>query len=105
MKSKIENLIYSKYFIFGFGFTLALLLSLQLYLAPKKDFGTGNKIYTNYNNYIIFESSFEHLKEEKSLYQLYLKEHWDLYKYTPSFSLFMGVFYYLPEFAGLFLWN
>ena len=39
------------------------------------------------------------------LYKHYNTEHYDLFKYSPTFSLFMGVLAYLPDFFGLFLWN
>jgi len=41
----------------------------------------------------------------KDLYISYPDEQWDLYKYSPSFSLFFGLFAYLPDFIGLLFWN
>ena len=105
MKAKLIELIYRKYFLYSFAVALALGVSFQLYFAPKKDFGTGKEIYTKYNNYLIFKNSFEHLKNGESLYKLYPNEQWDLYKYTPTFSLFMAPFYALPDLIGLILWN
>jgi hypothetical protein len=64
----------------------------------------GN-LYTHYNNYIIFKQSFFHLLRNQDLYVLYLNEQWDLYKYSPTFSLCMGILAYLPDFLGLILWN
>jgi len=65
----------------------------------------GQYTATLYNNYIIFKNSFAHLIQSSDLYKFYLNEHWDLYKYSPTFSLFMGLFYFLPDVIGLFLWN
>ena len=39
------------------------------------------------------------------LYILYLDQHWDLYKYSPTFAAFMGAFWYLPDWLGLTVWN
>ncbi len=105
MKSSILKLLYKPITIYIIGSILAIGLSMQSYYAPKKDFGTGNSIYTSYNNYLIFKNSFQHLKEEQNLYVHYMNEQWDLYKYTPTFSLFMGIFYAFPDLIGLILWN
>ncbi|HLK28147.1 MAG TPA: glycosyltransferase family 87 protein [Puia sp.] len=62
-------------------------------------------VFTGYNNYIISKYSFFHLINNKDLYIYYLNEHWDLYKYSPAFSLLFGMFAYLPDGVGLILWN
>ena len=59
----------------------------------------------NYNNYEIFKYSYFHLLENENLYLLYPEEHYDLYKYSPTFALFMGLFAYFPDLVGLILWN
>ncbi|MDH5719747.1 MAG: DUF2029 domain-containing protein [Spirochaetia bacterium] len=61
--------------------------------------------YTRYNNYIIFKNSYFHLKNNQDLYVLYPEKQWDLYKYTPSFSVFFGLFAVFPDWIGLNLWN
>lgn len=73
--------------------------SIAQYYKPQ----TG--VYTNYNNYIIFKQAFFHLLEGKDLYIMYPSECWDLFKYSPAFALFMGVFAWMPDLAGLTLWN
>lgn len=65
---------------------------------PRKD-------YTHYNNYVIFKQSFYHLIDGKDLYKLYPTEQWDLYKYSPTFALAMGLLAPLPDAIGLILWN
>jgi len=62
-------------------------------------------VYTHYNNYIIFKNSFFHLLSGKDLYTLYPAEQWDLYKYSPTFALAMGTLAWMPDWAGLILWN
>ncbi len=59
---------------------------------------------TNYNNYVIFKSSFPHLVKGLNLYALHPSDHWDLFKYSPTFALFMGLFAWLPDSIGLCLW-
>jgi hypothetical protein len=61
--------------------------------------------HTEYNNYIIFKRSWFHLIHQQDLYGLYPGEHWDFYKYSPTFALFMGLLANLPDYVGLSLWN
>jgi hypothetical protein len=61
--------------------------------------------YTHYNNYVIYRRSFAHLVGQQELYTLYLGEHWDYFRYSPSFALAFGVFAWMPDLAGLLLWN
>ena len=61
--------------------------------------------YTHYNNYIIFRQSFVHLAGHQDLYTLYLAEHWDYFRYSPSFALAFGAFAWMPDLVGLVLWN
>lgn len=84
---------------------VAVITTLQGVLGHLKSFEHSDQIYTSYNNYIIFRNSFFHLIHGKNLYTLYLNEQWDLYKYSPSFSLLMGILAYLPDFIGLLSWN
>jgi hypothetical protein len=76
----------------------AIGISLQTFLASHGQ-------YTRYNNYVIFKSSFGHLVQNKNLYVYYPKENYDIFKYSPSFAFFMGVFNVIPTFAGLLLFN
>ena len=89
----------------GLLFIFALIASLQSLLQPKKTWIEGGKEYNRYNNYTIFERSFHHLKNQEDLYVLYPEEQWDLYKYSPTFSVFFGFFAVLPDGIGLTLWN
>ena len=93
------RLIYILYLI------IAIIASIQCYYGFIRPLGQYGKVYPNYNNYIIFKNSFFHLIQGKDLYIRYPDEQWDLYKYSPTFSLFFGVFAYLPDFIGLLLWN
>ena len=74
-------------------------------MLKSKTFGTCTIEYTHYNNYLIFKQSFFHLIENNDLYKLYPNEHWDLYKYSPTFALLMAPIAVLPNAVGLLIWN
>ncbi|MFK8006522.1 MAG: glycosyltransferase family 87 protein [Saprospiraceae bacterium] len=99
MKKIFEN----SRFVFGVYILLALGATLQSYFGNPTSF--NNLEYTPYNNYLIFKQSFFHLLEGKDLFILYPQEHWDLYKYSPTFSLLMAPLAILPDVIGLFFWN
>ena len=88
----------------GWVYGLVALLASLGELAKGNHVVEGN-VYTHHNNYLIFKQSFFHLIHRQDLYVLYLDEHWDLYKYSPTFAALMAVFAYLPDFLGLILWN
>ncbi len=91
--------------LLGSSIVIVLIISYLKYSAGPKIFHEGGISYTHYNNYIIFKSSSSHLLEGKNLYQGYPDEHWDLFKYSPSFALFMRFFAMFPDLIGLILWN
>jgi hypothetical protein len=79
--------------------------SIQPMISGPKIYAKGGKEYIRYNNYVIFKQSFFHLINGKDLYIKYLDEHWDLFKYTPTFAALFGIFAVLPDWLGLNLWN
>jgi len=95
----------SKKFILGLLAGLAIIASIQSLIRPYKTYYEGGISYPCYNNYLIFKQSFFHLLHHQDLYVLYPTEHWDLFKYTPTFSLLFGAFAFLPDSIGLTLWN
>ena len=82
---------------------LALVASVQALLLPPHIF--SGIPYKEYNNYVIFRQSFYHLLSAKNMYVLYPAEQWDLYKYSPTFALVMGLLAYLPDTVGLTIWE
>jgi hypothetical protein len=72
--------------------------------AEKLNLFVGKQL-TFYNNYLIFKYSFFHLINGTNLYDLHPGEHWDYYKYSPSFAVLMGPLAYLPDVPGLCVWN
>ena len=94
-----------RFFIATLLALLTLGITAQSFLKHQKTFDESGLQYTQYNNYLIFKQSFFHLIESKDLYQLYPQEHWDLYKYSPTFSVLMAPMAVLPDTIGLFIWN
>ena len=84
-------------------FVLVVIISVQTYLLGPREW--QGIIYTHFNNYKIFSSSFWHLAEQQDLYAAYPEEHYDLFKYSPTFALLMAPFAVLPDWLGLLLWN
>ncbi|MEP6794635.1 MAG: glycosyltransferase family 87 protein [Saprospiraceae bacterium] len=92
-------------FILFLFIALSIGASIQALLLPLAPIKEGLQDYTAYNNYIIFRQSFYHLINGMDLYIAYPDEHWDLFKYSPAFSLLFGFFAILPDSIGLLLWN
>jgi len=84
---------------------IVVIISVQLYFSGDKTFVQGGEKYTHYNNYLIFKNSFHHLINNQDLYIHYPQEYWDLYKYSPTFSVFFSFFYILPDWLGITIWN
>lgn len=83
--------------------SLAVLAGVQQLLLGARSF--EGRAYTHYNNFVIFKSSFQHLLRGQDLYVRYPAEHWDLFKYSPTFAAFMAPFAFLPDAVGLLVWN
>jgi hypothetical protein len=65
----------------------------------------GDGTYTHYNNYVVFRASFAHLVAGQDLYVAYPAEHWDLFKYSPTFAVLMAPFAMLPDSLGVVIWG
>jgi hypothetical protein len=101
--NKAKQLLNSRFFqlsvmvVIAFGITM---LSYRQVIFEKN----GQK-HTGYNNYVIFKNSSSHLLHNQNLYASYPNEHFDLYKYSPTFALLMLPFGLFSDATGLFLWN
>jgi hypothetical protein len=105
MKDKVQTILSHRTIIVILYVLFAIGASTQsLLLSPKTNQEEVIE-YTKYNNYIIFSQSYHHLKNNQDLYIAYPQEHWDLFKYTPTFSVFFGFFTLFPHWLGLNLWN
>jgi hypothetical protein len=99
---KLKQWVFSYNFIFIVFALGAIAVSCQRYFPAH----TFEGKFTFYNNYILFKSSIHHLLEHKDMYTGYTGEGaYDLYKYSPTFAVFMLPYAYLPDLAGLILWN
>jgi hypothetical protein len=103
MKQKISNATKTDLTLIIVLVLLTVIITLQDYFLGMRDIAGGE--YTYYNNYLIFKNSFLNLIQENNLFVHYPELYFDLYKYSPTFSLFFGLFYYLPDWIGLLLWN
>lgn len=104
MRAVNRFLVNQKYLLILF-LGVAIFASLQSYFGGMKSFVEGGRLYTTYNNYIIFKQSFFHLIESKDLYDSFVEEQGDLFKYSPAFALVFGILAILPDVLGLSLWN
>lgn len=80
---------------------------LCVFLAIKDVYFSPKSIDTQtvYNNYVIFKHSFYHFIHRGDLYAAHPSEHYDFYKYSPTFALLFGTFAWMPDWLGLALWN
>ncbi|RLD53672.1 MAG: DUF2029 domain-containing protein [Bacteroidetes bacterium] len=105
MKEKVQKILSHRTFIVILYVLFAMGASTQSILLSPKTNQEEVIEYTKYNNYVIFSQSYHHLKNNQDLYIAYPDEHWDLFKYTPTFSVFFGFFTLFPDWLGLNLWN
>jgi len=96
---RIRRLITDYRFLLALYIVVTVVASIVQYAKPSGD------SYTKYNNFIIFRQSFLHLVHGLDLYNNYLQEYFDLYKYSPGFAMLMAPFAWLPDLPGLILWN
>lgn len=61
--------------------------------------------WTRYNNFLIFKDAWSHLVHNQDLYVLYPAEYYDLYKYSPTFAMWMSAFAWMPDVPALICWN
>ena len=57
------------------------------------------------NNFHIFRSAFHNLMAQRDLYAPHPEQHWDLFKYSPTFALLFAPFSAVPFALGLLAWN
>lgn len=103
-KSKVLGLFKNPAFlIFSLLGIITIGLSAYNYILPT--YIKDGEFHSHYNNYLIFKGSFFHLINQQDLYNFYPAEHFDLYKYSPTFALLMAPLAYLPNVLGLIVWN
>ena len=62
-------------------------------------------VRTQNNNFRIFRAASRHLVAGTDLYAAYPAEHFDFYKYSPTFALLFAPFAYVPFPLAMLLWN
>jgi Glycosyltransferase family 87 len=102
LKEVFRYIISSRWVAWGIVL-LTVLVTLKAIYGPISYKGVYT--LTPYNNFLIFKQSFYHLIEHKSLYAKYEVEHWDLYKYSPTFAFLFAVCALPPLGIGLMLWS
>ena len=57
------------------------------------------------DNFLVFRGIFDHVWQEKNLFNFYPDEYDSFNNYGPAFSLIIAPFAILPVFVGCFLWG
>lgn len=97
---KLKSVLLNRYFVFAVYALFAVAASLgQIMKAKPQD------AFSRYNNYLIFKYSFTNLNNGVNMYIHHPEQHYDLYKYSPSFAVLFAPFGMLNDTAGLILWN
>ncbi len=105
MKNALKKIIGNKRIIIGVFLAFVAISTIQAITSEGSTNHYNGVPHTEYNNYVIFKESFHHLKNNQDLYIYHPKDHFDLYKYTPTFAAFFGIFSIFPDWAGLSLWG
>ena len=71
----------------------AVVIAIQKYFADA------------YNNYLVFAGSLKVLLAHQNLYVAHPEHYGDLFKYSPTFPLFMAPLVWLPVPVGIVCWN
>lgn len=87
------------YFLYAVYTLTAVLSSVQRWAM-----GFDSNGVSKYENYRIFKYSWHHFISGENPYTGH-PETWDLYKYSPAFSVAMAPFTVMPDWMGLILWN
>lgn len=83
----------------------ALFAGIHAYVLERKANPEGVPEHMKYGNYVQFKLSWIHLVQGKDLYTIVPGEHYDYFKYSPTFALFFGCLAWLPDAIGLSLWT
>ncbi|CAL1518273.1 glycosyltransferase family 87 protein [Chitinophaga sp. MM2321] len=87
-------------YLYSFFLAMAIAISFHSWYSSQ-----DMERWTRYNNFLIFKQAWSHLIHYQDLYVLYEAEYYDLYKYSPSFAMWMGVFAWMPDVPALICWN
>lgn len=76
-----------------------------LYVALALGASLQQLLRSGFTDFGIFQQSFVHLLNGSGLYLAYPAEQSDLFKYSPTFALFMAPFWLAPKWLALPAWN
>ena len=79
--------------------TLNILLAIVVIVVPIQHY-----FFTSYNNFTIFQHSSFHFFQKVNMYLEYPKEYYDVFLYSPVFSILIAPVAYLPTFLSMFVW-
>ena len=77
---------------------------MQDILSPFKEGSYDFILHSSMNNYTIYQDSFFHLLQHKTMYDYHWSEYYDLYLYSPSFPFLIMPFAILQKYIGVVLW-
>ncbi|HTP51658.1 MAG TPA: glycosyltransferase family 87 protein [Anaeromyxobacteraceae bacterium] len=113
--ARLRDLLLRPRVYLGFLLLLSAAAAVHMILLGPQSFGQGQipygprtdwlKSYTHFNNYLIFRQSFAHLAAGRDIYGSFPLEHFDYFKYSPTFATLMAPFAFLPIAVGAVLWN
>src|ERR1051325_10117982 len=95
MPERRINFLTNLNFIFWLYIIISIAASIHGYLLGIEHYG----------NYLIFKNSFYNLTHGRDLYALYPEWNLDLFKYSPTFSVLFAPFSFIPDYAGVVIWN
>ena len=79
--------------------TISILFVLIVLVVPIQHY-----FFTSYNNFTIFQHSSFHFFQKVNLYLEYPNEYYDVFLYSPVFSILIAPLAYLPTFLSMFVW-
>ncbi len=87
------------------GLYLLAAVAVALHKMALGGIEAGGRIYPPFQNYVAFRNAFFHLLARQDLYAAFPLEQGDLFKYTPTYALFMAPIAVLPYRLGAIVWN
>ena len=72
--------------------------------SPYKEGSYDFILHTSMNNYTIYQDSFFHLIQHKTMYDYHWSEYYDLYLYSPSFPFVIMPFALMQKYVGVVFW-
>jgi Glycosyltransferase family 87 len=99
MKDRLQAFLSRPRILWWVYGVIAVLAAIQ-----RMAIGFDQNGYSRYENYRIFKYSWHYFITGANPYTGH-PETWDLYKYSPVFSVVMAPFYAVPDWIGLPVWN